>query len=195
MNNHWIQGAFAVVIMFVSVNAQALDCEEKSPGLIQLGDDYYNLEQNIALTRQQKAGVTALFSALNHHLQGTAVVIDCVNNNGSFQQISQNQQLKATVNVDADGKVAIALNVYIPDQKNGFDEIIEYLNANTTYLLNELTDSKMQVVTKFRRVNSANLSSLHETVADIQVDNGVLNIRSTLYINGYFGQSRTFQLK
>lgn len=195
MNNHWIQTVVAVFIIFFSFNAQALNCEEKSPQLIQQGDEYYNFEENIPLTRQQIKSIETMFSDLNRRLEGSSVVIECINKNGSFEQIVKVQEIKANVKVESDGKIVMTLSAYLPSERRGFEEVIEYLNSNSTYILKELTANQMQVISRYRRVNGAGTSSLHEIVADISVNKDALSIQSTLFINGYFGLSRSFQLQ
>ncbi|MDH5392035.1 MAG: hypothetical protein OEY11_02490 [Gammaproteobacteria bacterium] len=195
MINICTRSMLTLLTLVYAFNASAINCEEQSPTLIAEGDAYYNFEENNALTRQQKQTVDTLFAKTKKRLEGQAVEIYCVKNNDVFEEVSKTQQLKASLDIASDGKVIMDLAVYVPEQKTGFNEIIEYLNMNSTFAIKQLSANKMRVSTKYRRVQGTNTSSLHETIADFSVNNGVITLRTTLYINGYFALARNMQLQ
>jgi len=187
--NLWIKLASTSLLIAVSFNAFAFDCNEKSPAFIKEGDKYFNITNAKSLTKKQKANVTRIFSPLKKRLKGKGVVTTCIEQEGQTTKVESNEKLSADVKFLSNGQLDIQLEAYDKENKNSSTISLNYFGDNGYHSLLKQTRKSFGFIYKIRTSVRGRPAALNEKLITLSVNRGVLTIETHDFFNGYFSYS------
>jgi len=136
-------------IIFSSVNASAVTCNEESPNHIKEGDKYYDLNKTPELTRKQINIIKSFISSFKgKRLKGDSVITECTVPEKDSRKIISQETLKAEISIQSDGQLVINLDVYNSSKKSSYNETLKFFEKNISYTIKNLTKDEIHLVVK-----------------------------------------------
>jgi len=190
----YLIGVFSVVLVVLSIKANAVECNEESPYLKIEGDDYYQMLKTPDLSRQKKALIRKIFSPLRKAMKGSVVEIVCSQPEHLAKKIVKRKKVAADVSYFSSGDVAIQLEVEDEEAKTSTLGVLTFFNKNVSHRVLGITESEVTVLSKVRKTNGRKGGShLVEEIAHIAVSKWRVDIEIVRYINGYFSESHHYK--
>lgn len=173
------------VLMFISLNTMAVNCEEASPNLNIDGDMYFDVSGAGQLTKDQKNRIRRLFSLINGRWEGQGYKSYCVEN----KKKNFSYEVKANVEQYSDGQLIFKFNSFDLASRSLRDETLKFLGSNNMYHITKLTEDTIGLYVKYRRPNAnRKTTSLIEEIIEITGSKKSLKLSTTQYLNGYFAE-------
>jgi len=170
------------VCMLVSFQAQAIDCYEKSPGLIALGDKYYELGQEDVLTGAEKRTLGILYGKIKGNWLGNGVEVLCIGSQKKPQKRSSRFTIESDISDNSESRLTIHSDKYIIDRKSNKNETLRFFGQQDYFLIEEITEHSFRVIEKYRKGDN----QLWEVVSELRLENGLIKLDIYRYVNGHF---------
>lgn len=134
-------------------NAAAGDCYEKSPNLINIGSEYYNLENTTTLSAEEKQRANNLFTKINGEWKGEATILECSGPDNAPKTKISKATVRLKANFTSNGSLNLNANKsYIKERLNRPESLV--LLSDTPFFEFEfISNDHFIFYEKFRRMN------------------------------------------
>jgi len=172
----------AFLLMALSLNASAINCNQESPNHKKEGKQYFDIIKPDNLTRQQKSNISKLFKKFaGENLRGNSSITECMGSVKNARKKITSETINAELKQYSDGGIVIPLESFNESKKVIHSEKLDYFGYNNQHHINELTNNKIIVSYKLRKKKI-----LNEEITELSVNNNTLTIKTTRYVGGYF---------
>ncbi len=172
------------ICMLVSFQVQAIDCYEKSPGLIGLGDKYYELGQEDRLTRAEKRMLGTLYRKIEGDWEGSGVEVSCIGSQKKSQKRNSKYTIESDISSNSESRLTIYSDKYFIDRSSNKNETLRFFGKQDYFSIEEITERSFKVIEKYRKGKHGN--QLWEVVSELRLENGRIKLDIYRYINGHF---------
>lgn len=176
---------FLLSLFIISTNAVAVDCFEKSPSLVSLGDDYYGVATSREITAKDKEELKSFYRALSGKWEGRAIFTDCKGSEKAPRKKIKNA--KASMEIAGQDKLKISARMYFEDSDK-VKQRTDKLLRNEQVLSFKFVNSRHLEYAELMRVTNVVVGArLVETVYTINIENeDMLTFSLLYYVNGVF---------
>ncbi len=193
-----------VLVSFYSFNVMAANCDEKSPAYVEQGDKYFDIEEVAGITDKQKKSIKKIFSSVKLKLKGKGSTSVCfVGENGKLDKQTEPEKYEAEFSLQPDSAISLSIDAEKLKQRVTYNETLIFFDAGSMFVIKKITGNSVEAVSKHRiPVGGARKagggvanSVLREEMVKLTVHGKGLEIKSTVFVNGYFAEeySRSFR--
>jgi hypothetical protein len=185
---------FLFAIIFLP-SAHALSCYEKSSSFAKLGDDYFNLDNNLTVNSKDRKAAASIVKNLRGKWQGTIVETECKGPDREPEEKIKNVKLKATFLSSSNDLIRADLQKkYIEDGRSENDKFL-LINKDAIFDFNVSGNVIKATEKQRRRLVETDASRLVEITSSITVKGDSAIIELTHYSNGVYVFHQLFKLK
>ncbi len=179
----------ALLISNISI---AASCYERSPNLISLGDQYYDLDV-VPLTPEERKAIIAIAKKMVGHWRGEGTLFQCIGPDDN--PVVENRTLSLTANmaIDASGALQITTEKYIKEDNMRFTDNL-VLFSNLAEQSASIIPDGFEVIEKFRPKTNEKYRPLTEIIHSVTYGQSNLTYRLSRYINGYLAIEERWEL-
>ncbi|MFW5432041.1 MAG: hypothetical protein ACKE5M_07040 [Methylophilaceae bacterium] len=190
-----------------SNNVVAKECYEPSPNLVNLNDEYYNLDETIKLSNEDKDTLNNFFRSATGKWKGTSQHIECRGPDRAPRKIVKNAIVKAKAKLASRTQLTINAEKDYTEERVKKSDNFTLLNLKNTYNLAFPGNNSLVLSEKYRRANNYQANSkdtknkttkirtsrLSETIYEISSSTNALTLTRLYYTNGvYVGEETWF---
>ena len=135
-------------------NVIAKECYEPSPNLIDLNDEYYNLEETVELTNKQKKALNQFFRKTIGKWKGTSQHIECRGPDRAPRKIVKNAKVSAKIKLASRTQLSIDANKNYTEERIKKSGNFTLFNVHNTYSLEFPRNNTLVLSEKYRRANN-----------------------------------------
>jgi Leucine-rich repeat (LRR) protein len=170
----------------ISSNVLAIECFEKSPNLITLKDDYYNLENSRVLTNNEIEKLNEIYDNISGRWEGEVIISECTGPDNAPVVNVQTSSLTADISTNSSGRLLIGaeLNNTINNITGG--RSLDLLNNSNIMEITFISKNNFTFTEKFRLSNVNRGSRLIEHIFGVKRNGDSLSINLSVFINGIF---------
>lgn len=179
-------------ILVFSPLSYGVDCYEESRLFLAQGDEYFDIDKTVTLTRKEKKSLRSLSESVKGEWKGSATFTDCRGPQRSMKPKSQHFTIKSKVERGSGQIIRLRM-----DKKSNRKSVLETINFFDEKLMSAYTEvgSSYQTNEKFRTRSIPNQARLIERSTTFEKKGKTLKISIKSYINGSFANLQTIELK
>ena len=186
----WTQYILMIVLIGLTTNASAINCNQQSPKLKGEGDSYYDINKSSPPTRQQKSKISKMLSSFKgKKLNGNSTVIGCTNSRNNPKKTIKKGIITANIKYPSGEELVISVTSTNQKEGTSYNSTLRYFGSNQQYHIDKLTNNKLVISSKYR-----NARIFNEEITDISIKNKSLIIKVTRYSNGDFANQHIRKL-
>lgn len=181
--NHIV--TFLLIIVF-SNKLMAFECLEKSPNLLNLKDDYYNLENGSALTNNEIDKLNGIYEDIDGRWEGEVNISECSGPDNAPVVNTQSFSLTADITANSSGRLFVAAEIYNKRDNISGGKNLDLLNSSNIMELKFFNKDHFSYSEKHRLSNANRSSRLVEHMFDVKRNGDSLAIELSVFVNGVF---------
>lgn len=187
----YVKTIFITFVFFTS-NVIAATCYDQSQGLMNEGEEYYNLEEPVTLSNDEQNQIKSLFKQLQGKWKGNGIHIECLGpDNAPEEQINN---VKLRIKTESNGPLHIAFNSEIKNLKNSVTRTdrMDLLGTTPAFSFKSLGQNHLTFSEKYRSASGGikngnkRFTRLIENVYEIKLNGSHFKLIKTYYINGIY---------
>jgi len=187
MKKFLLKTAVGILISGFALTAFAVECNKKSPSFVAEGDAYYDVAKTPPLTREQKEIVKQFYQASKGRWKGKGTEVYCKGSEKNPRKVTIQQTLKAEMKRQGNSRLLLDLDIRVPSEGKTSHENMYFFGKKDYSEILDLSSHKVVLRLKTYVSRGGNHgASLWETITELNIDKGVLQVNTLRYINGYF---------
>ncbi len=164
-----------------SQQAVAKDCYEQSPFLAESEDDYYNLEDTVALSAKEKATLATLLKGIQGKWKGTGQYTECRGPDRAPRTLSKTAAIEAKILSASKTKVNVHAKIHIKEKRIKRTEKLDIPNLTNVYALSFTKNGALIFSERYRRSNARNVKPKKPKASSntVSIIDKIINIDAT----------------
>ncbi len=190
-SNH-IGVAILLGTLLVSNTSFAASCNERSPNLISLGDNYYDLDV-VPLTPEDRKAIISIAKKMVGHWKGEGTRFQCTGSDEDPGVENSTISLTANIAIDSSGALQINTEKYIKEERVRFQDTL-VLFSNLAEQSAAIIPNGFEVIEKFRSKTNEKYRPLTEIIHSVTYSRQSLIYTLSIYANGYLAEQEHWKL-
>jgi len=176
---------FLLSLFAISTNAVAVNCYEKSPSLVSLGDEYFGKVVDREITAKEKDKLKSLYRALSGKWEGRVIFSDCKGSEKAPRKQVKNS--RASMEIADQSKLKISMKMYFEESDKNKQRTDKLLRNEKVLNFNFISSGHLEY-TELMRIRNAEIGArLVENLYTINIENDdTLTFSIIYYVNGVF---------
>lgn len=188
-----------LLLSLFSLDAVAVDCDDKSPAYIKNGEKYFDIDTNPDFTKDQISSIRKIFKMIKKsRLTGDMTIRECMTDNDITTRINHTYNIKAEYQSDDVGLPNIIMHLHETLSNTESDETFSPFDRGDNIKIEEIKDNVIMFSQKHRKTfyyKYHTRTNLIEDISAIRVDKNKIEYFKLRYLNGYFGSETHMLLK
>lgn len=182
-------------MLTLSSVTEASDCNKESPYLNIGEDKYFDLDIYKKLTNTEKRELSSFYDRISGDWVGNSIHMECKGPINSPERITKEAKVTAGIQNNTNNELTISYDANYLKSRTSRLHKIKTLGNKNFFALKFSSDNSLNFSEKYRKRNALGGTILVENIFDIKVDNDLLEIKLTVYNNGFFAWSEVLTLK
>ncbi len=170
----------------------AASCNERSPNLISLGDQYYDLDV-VPPTPKDRKAIISIAKKMVGRWKGKGTKFQCTGSDEDPEVENRTISLTANITIDSSGALQIHTKKYIEEERVRLQDTL-VLFSNLAEHSASIIPNGFEVIAKFRSKVNETYRPLTEIIHSIIYTRQNLAYTLSIYVNGYLAEQEHWKL-